>query len=229
MIAIIPARGGSKGLPDKNIKPFCGKPMIAYTIEAALAAKGIENVFVSTDSEEIAQISKEYGAEVPFLRPDKLAQDNSKVVDAFLYTIEKLNEEFGYNINEFIKLQPTSPLRKTLHIEEAINLFYENKPDSLISYVEMSHPPVWACKITDGKVSKYFEKESEPKNRQEITKAYMPNGSIYILKYSILKTTRQYITENTIPYIMGAEVSIDIDTDFDFQVASYLFKSSMNK
>jgi N-acylneuraminate cytidylyltransferase/CMP-N,N'-diacetyllegionaminic acid synthase len=221
MIAIIPARGGSKGLPNKNIKELNGIPLIAYTIKAALAAKHVSRIIISTDSPEIAEIGIRYGAEVPFLRPTSLSQDNSKIIDAFIYTIERLNTEENATINTFIKLQPTSPLRTSQHIDEAIQLFYDKKPDSLISYIKMPHPPEWACKIDNGKVSKYFNDGSEPINRQELPQAYMPNGAIYILQYKVLKVTRQYITNNTIPYIMPTRESTDIDNLEDFELAEY--------
>lgn len=127
MIAIIPARGGSKGLPGKNIKPLMGKELIGWTIEAALAAKHIDEVILSSDDEEIARIAKKFGASVPFMRPAELATDTAIADDAYIYTINRLNDEFGYNIDEFCILQPTSPLRRTKDIDGAIELFKQKK------------------------------------------------------------------------------------------------------
>src|SRR5699024_5514424 len=135
MIAIIPARGGSKGLPGKNIRLLNGKPLISYTIIEALNSEKISRVIVSTDDTQIAEIAIQYGAEVPFLRPDYLSTDTSKAIDNYTYTIERLNDE-GVNlapINNFVVLQPTSPLRTRNDIDKAINLFYEKKADSVIS------------------------------------------------------------------------------------------------
>ena len=130
MIALIPARGGSKGLPNKNIKLLNGKPLIAYSIEAALQAKEVTRVIVSTDYKDIEEVALQYGAEVPFLRPDFLATDNSLSSDMYKYTINRLEEEENIVIDSFVVLQPTSPLRTSIHIDEAIISFREKKSKS---------------------------------------------------------------------------------------------------
>jgi N-acylneuraminate cytidylyltransferase/CMP-N,N'-diacetyllegionaminic acid synthase len=135
MIAIIPARGGSKGIPGKNIKLLGGKPLIVYTIEAALESRWISEVIVSTDSEEIARVAREYGAIVPFLRPAELARDDSQAIDSYIYTVEKLEKEYGYTIESFIVLLLTTPFRNGNDIDEAIEMFREKNSDSVISYV----------------------------------------------------------------------------------------------
>lgn len=225
MIAIIPARSGSKGVPGKNIKLLNGKPLIAFSIEAAQKSKYVEKIIISTDDSEIANIAESLGAYVPFLRPKELAQDNSLAMDVYCYTIEQLNNRFNFNINEFVVLQPTSPLRTSEDIDSAIELFYKKNADAVISYYEAPHPPIWAKKIDEnGLIQNYFEFDSSLKNRQEIDKAYMPNGAIYIFKYNILKEKHTYYTENTYPYLMPAERSIDIDTLLDFKIAEFLMK-----
>lgn len=222
MLALIPARGGSKGLPGKNIRVLNGIPLIAHTIEAAKNARLIDRIIVSTDDSQIADISKKYGAEVPFMRPSELAADNSLAIDAYIYTIDRLNSEFKENITEFAVLLPTSPLRTSEDIDAAIDLFNMKNADSIISYYETPHPLLWARKIdSNRKISNYFVEDGF-KNRQDIEKAYMPNGAIYIFKYSILKELRTYFTENTYAYIMSAENSVDIDTELDFQFAEFL-------
>jgi len=226
MIAIIPARGGSKGLPGKNIKLLNNKPLIAYTIIAAKNSKYIDNVFVSTDDKEIAEVSLKYGAKVPFLRPKELATDNALAIDNYIYTIEKLKELYNKEIPEIVVLQPTSPLRNTEDINSAIEIFITKKADSVISFSEMTHPPVWAKKvINDGTVRDYFENAAGFKNRQDIEKALMPNGAIYILKYELLKNKYTYYSDKTYPYIMPANRSVDIDLQIDFDFAEFL----MNK
>ena len=142
MLAIIPARGGSKGLPGKNIKELCGKPLLACTAEAALASPYITRVVISTDDKIIAEVAKRYGIECPFLRPDFLSTDDAKSVDVFNFTINKLEEE-GEKIDNIIILQPTSPLRTEQHINEAVELFINNKADSVISYCKEYHPIFW--------------------------------------------------------------------------------------
>ena len=143
MIAIIPARGGSKGLPNKNIKLLLNKPLIAYTIEAAKQAKLISEIIISTDSEEIAQIALNFGAKCPFLRPKHLATDNSLSIDNYIHLISELNKGRKNKIEEFIVLQPTSPLRSHTDIDNAINLFKEKQADSVISYTPEKHPIAW--------------------------------------------------------------------------------------
>lgn len=227
MLAIIPARGGSKGLPGKNIKLLNGKPMIAYTIEAALEAKKVHRTVVSTDCEHIAKIAKEYGAEVPFLRPPSLAEDTSKAIDAFRYTIEQL-EVMGDKIDEFIVLQPTSPLRTAQHIDEAIAIYHDKNATSVISFCEEDHPIFWHKYITsEGKFEEIFEGDYL-KNRQEIRKTYRPNGAIYVYDRSILENGLYY-TKETYAYIMNKRDSIDIDTIEDFLFAELLINKKNKK
>ncbi|MBW2003487.1 MAG: acylneuraminate cytidylyltransferase family protein [Deltaproteobacteria bacterium] len=225
MLAIIPARGGSKGVPGKNTKLLCGKPLIVYTIEAAVAAKSIDQIILSTDDPEIAKIASKYDVDIPFMRPKELAQGDSLAIDNYIYTIERLNTEFNNNYKEFIVLLPTSPLRIAEDIDNAIELFYRKNADSIISCVEMSHPPLWAKKINkNGRIENYFSSDIDilNKNRQEIEPAYIPNGSVYILRYSLLKEKYTYYSEETYAYIMPQERSVDIDSLFDFDYVEYL-------
>lgn len=225
MIAIIPARSGSKGLPGKNIKLLNGLPMIGYTIREAMKSEMISDIIVSTDNREIADTSEKLGAKVPFLRPEELAGDLSKAIDVYIYTIDRLNNEMGYQIENFTVLQPTSPLRKTKDIDSALKKFHELEADSIISVTEATHPPVWAKKITpDGILTDYFPEYASNKNRQEIDTAYMPNGAIFIFDFEKLKLGYKYYFDKTYPYIMPAERSVDIDTQLDFDFAEFLIK-----
>lgn len=227
VIAIIPARGGSKGLSGKNIKEMNGKPLIWYTINAAKKSKFVDKIIVSTDDNEIAKITKSYEVEVPFMRPKKLARDDSLAIDNYIYTIDRLNKEFNYSIGEFIILQPTSPLRTSLDIDNAIQIFKEKKADSVISVSEAIHPPIWSKTIDEkGILRDYFDIKIGNKNRQNIEKAYMPNGAIFILKYSLIKEKYSYYSNKTYPYIMPLERSIDIDSKLDFEFAEYLIKNN---
>jgi len=225
MLAIIAARGGSKGVPGKNIKPLNGKPLIAYTIEAAHAARSIDRLILSTDNESIADVARELNVEIPFMRPKEFAQDNSLAIDNYIYTIDRLNAEFNCNYTEFIVLLPTAPLRTAEDIDKAVELFYSKKADSVISCVTMSHPPFWAKKIDkSGKIEDYFSEDISNKNRQEFETAYKPNGSIYVFKYSLLKEKYTYFSEKTYAYVMLPERSIDIDTELDFRFAEFLME-----
>lgn len=229
MIAIIPARGGSKGLPGKNIKPLSGKPMIGYTIEAALHSNKFSEVILSTDDPGIAKVAESYGASIPFMRPKELAGDTSSAIDTYIYTIDKLNKEHNYSVTEFVVLQPTSPLRISRDIDEALNIFKEKEADSVISVSEATHPPVWAKKINEnGVLVNYFESNLHNKNRQEIHTAYMPNGAIFIFNFEKLKSGYGYYFEKTFPYIMPKERSVDVDDQLDFDIAEFLMGRQKN-
>ena len=226
MLAIIPARGGSKGILGKNIKLLCGKPLIVYTIEAAMAAKSIDRVILSTDDLEIAKIAGKYDVDIPFMRPAHLAQDDSLAIDNYMYTVDRLNAESSNQYDDFIVLQPTSPFRTAADIDKAIELFHDKKADSVISVCEAFHPPVWAKRMAPSGVLKdYFDIDIGNKNRQELEKAYMPNGAIFILKLSLLKNLYSYYSANTYGFIMSPERSIDIDTPLDFKFAEFLMRN----
>ena len=227
MLAIIPARSGSKGLPGKNIKSLCGKPMIAYTIESALKSKYITEVIISTDCKEIEKIALKYGAKSYFLRPNHLASNDAKAIDVYIYTIEKLINKYDYIINEFIVLQPTSPLRKVDDVNSAIDLFFGKKADSVISYTKENHPIEWHQYINlEGKFEKIFN-NNKLLNRQESRESYYPNGAIFIFKYNLIKQNKYY-NSNSYAFIMPIEKSIDIDTRFDFEIAEYLIMREHN-
>ena len=222
MIAIIPARGGSKGLPGKNIKPLNGKPLIAYAVEAALKAKHIDRVIISTDDEEIARVAVQYGAELPFMRPAELASDTSLAVDNYIYTIGKLEQESGTIIDAFVVLQPTSPLRIAEDIDGAVELFEKKKADSVISYTQEAHPISW---------HKYLDEEghfidildANIKNRQDNRVSYYPNGAVYVFRTSMIRE-RKYYTDRSYAYIMPRIRSVDIDFIEDFEYAEFLLR-----
>lgn len=226
MIAIIPARGGSKGLPGKNIKLLNGKPLIVYTIEAALNSEKISRVIVSTDDIEIANIALQYGAEIPFMRPDFLASDHAKSIDVYNYTIERLENEEKIKINEIVVLQPTSPLRTSKHIDEAIDIYLKKNAESVISYCKEDHPIFWHKFINEeGKFEEIFS-EDHQKNRQDIRPTYHPNGAIYILRKELL-LSENYYTKNSYVYIMDNDCSVDVDSLDDFEFA--LWQITKNK
>ena len=179
MIAIIPARGGSKGLPGKNIMPLNGKPLIAYAVEAGLKSKYIDRVIVSTEDEEIARIAVQYGAELPFMRPAELATDTAMAVDNYIYTIGRLEKESGKPIDAFVVLQPTSPLRRAEDIVGAVELFMQKDADSVVSYCQEDHPITWHKYLDEeGRFVNLFEVSL--KNRQDFRVSYYPNGAVYV-------------------------------------------------
>ena len=226
MIALIPARGGSKGVPGKNIKPINGKPLIAYTIEAALGAKSIDRVIVTTDDENIANVAKEYGAEVPFMRPAELASDTAAAPDVYIHAVEFIMNETGESIENFLVLLPTAPLRTAAHIDEAVELFNKEKARTLLSMTETETPVTWIhYKDENGRVHNAgFGAGDVMKNRQTNETYIIPNGAIYVLSYSLLKEARTYYCDNTIAYVMPREASIDIDYPIDFEIAEMFLK-----
>ena len=220
MIAIIPARGGSKGLPGKNVRPLNGKPLITYTVEAALKSRYIDRVIISTDDEEIARVAVQYGAELPFMRPAELASDTAMAVDNYIYTIGRLEKEGRKPIQSFVVLQPTSPLRTSDDIDGAVELFQSKNADSVISYCPEAHPVTWHKYLDDeGRFVDIFD--INIKNRQDNRISYYPNGAIYVFKTAMIRG-RKYYSENSYAYIMPRNRSVDIDILDDFEYAEFL-------
>ena len=225
MIAIIPARGGSKGVPHKNIKMLCNKPLIAYTICAARGASCIDRVIVTTDDEEIATVASEYGAEIPFIRPAYLASDTAVAPDVYLHAVEYLMDNEGISIEKFMVLLPTAPFRTSGHIDEAYSLFNGSGATTMVSVKEAEIPPSWYLSLDDeGHIRScdFGMSINDTNNRQFASKYYICNGAIYILDYRLLKQKKTYFCEDTIPYVMNALDSIDIDNADDFKYAEYM-------
>ena len=214
-LAIIPARGGSKRLPRKNILDLCGKPLIAYTIEAALKSKYIDKVIVSSDDDEILNISLNFGAET-IKRPVELASDTATTFDAIKHTIDNF-EKYDY----IVLLQPTSPLRNENHIDEAIELLEEKQADAIVSVCEMDHSPLWSNTLPeDGNMRGFLREEILNKRSQDLEKYYRLNGAIYICKTDkLLENKSFFLKDNIFAYIMDRKSSIDIDEEIDFLFA----------
>ena len=226
MLAIIPARSGSKGLPGKNLKELNGKPLISYAIDQAKKSKLIDKIVVSTDDVDIANVAVNCGVECPFLRPAHLATDDSLVNDTFIYTLDKLKNDFNYDVSEFIVLQPTTPLRKVGDIDSAIELFKQKDADSVVSYVLESHPIYWH-KFLDENMCFDDIFEQKLANRQEYPKSYYPNGAIYIFKKKLILENKWY-SDKSFAYLMPRSRSVDIDTLDDFSYAEYLLGKNKN-
>jgi CMP-N-acetylneuraminic acid synthetase len=220
VLAIIPARGGSKRLPRKNILPLAGKPLIAWTIEAAIHSKIFDEVMVNTDDEEIAEISKKFGASVPFIRPDELATDTSSSIDVVKDTLQWYQARDIY-FTEFVLLQPTSPLRDHNAIVGAWQLYLQSGAESVISVCEVEHPIQWTFKLnTAGVMSSMFDDNA--KRSQDYESIYRLNGAVYITKSNLIRDNNEIISsKKSVAYIMDQKSSIDIDCDFDFDFAGY--------
>jgi len=218
IIGIIPARGGSKLIPGKNIKPLLGKPLIAYTIEVALEAGCLDRIIVSTDDGKIAEIAKEYGAEVPFIRPTSLALDSTPMLPVLQHAIEYLQKEEDYSPDVIVLLQPTSPLRKVGHIKEALEIFLERDVDSVISINEIRQR---FGKFHQGVFESYFE---EGLGRKDVEPFYYENGLIYVSKVENIVKRGSLYGQKIGAFIVEEGVSIDTDTPFEFQLAELMLK-----
>lgn len=216
MLALIPARGGSKGLPRKNVLPLAGKPLIAWSIEAALAAPSVRRVLVSTDDPEIAEAARVAGAEVPWLRPAELATDTATSLDVALHALDQADPASEW----LLLLQPTSPLRTAGDIEAAAALRGPGV-DAVIGVCEaQTHPALALREDAEGFVAPYIEGVTATR-RQDLPKAYAINGAVYLVRVSTLRDERTFKPAHTRPYRMPAERSIDIDTAWDFVVAEF--------
>lgn len=229
IIAIIPARGGSKGLPKKNIKILLGKPLIAWTIEKAKKSKLIDKLIVNTDSKKIAEIAQKYGAEVPFLRPKELAQDKSSIYDVIFHTLDWFKKN-GSKFDIVILLEPTSPLRKEEDIDDAIKLFLKNykRADSLVSVgeIHLENPSI-TLKIDRKYVKPYMKTDFS--RRQELPKVYFPYGVIYLSKIGMLKKYRKFYQKRTIPYLIERWQNYEIDDIYDFICIEAVLKQRLKK
>ncbi|SLJ83936.1 pseudaminic acid cytidylyltransferase [Psychrobacter sp. DAB_AL43B] len=224
-IAIIPARGGSKRLPGKNIKDLAGKPMIAWTIEAALDSGVFDYVFVSTDSEDIAIISKDFGAEVPFLRPDEISTDIATTNDVVTHLVEWFEEEYNREVITVAILQPTSPLRNAQHIQEAFKVMKDMHAKAVISVCELEHPIQFCNKLDlDGSMNGFIDSKNI-KRTQDLEPYYRLNGAIYLFGRSYVNSLKSLYSKGTYSYIMDSSASIDIDTKEDFKLAEF-FKTN---
>lgn len=222
VLAIIPARGGSKGLPNKNEKLFLGKPLIAWTIENALKSKYLDCILVSTDVRRIADISQQCGAEV-IERPKELATDETPTIEVILNVLKMKNvKENSQDIT--IILQPTSPMRNTTDIDNAIELFSYSNCESVVSVCEFIHPPYWALTLDKSYLKPLFDEKFLRMRRQELQTTYLPNGAIYISTPLMLYKYKTFYVDNIIPYIMPVDRSVDIDSEMDFILAELLEK-----
>ena len=226
-IAIIPARSGSKGLPDKNIKLLQGKPLLAYTIEAAIKSGCFTEVMVSTDSEKYAEIAREYGAKVPFLRSEVMSSDTASswdMVEEVLDNYKRLNQEF----DSFCLLQPTSPLRTSDDISRAYELFVNKNSFAVVSVCEGDHAPSLYGKLAENSNLSGFSQCNAGKRRQDEGKYYRINGAVYIASLPEFRSDRRLYREDSYGYVMPKERSVDIDTEFDFRFADFLLEKDEN-
>ena len=223
ILAVIPARAGSAGIPKKNIKLFAGKPLIAYSIEAARASLSVGRIIVSTDSEEIAAIAKDYGAEVPYLRPAELSTASSRVVDAVMHLLEYLKQNEDYRPSHVLLLQPTSPLRTRDDIEKAVALLKSSDADEVVSVTRTEN--VLMTKDKEGVLTVQDQQLLNSPNRQELPAYYKFDGSmIYLIKTDVLEKERSFFAGKVVGYEIPRWRGVDLDEPQDFVVGELVFK-----
>jgi len=219
-VAIIPARGGSKRLPRKNVLSFLGKPLISWTIESSMSSQFIRETVISSDNKEILEIGKNYGVST-IIRPKELAMDASSTIDTIIHVLDNIT----YLPDYVVLLQPTSPLRKTKHIDEAINLLFQKNADAIVSVCETEHSPLWTNTLDNNLDMKNFiSNEIKNTRSQDLPAFYRLNGAIYICDVKkLLKEKTLFLKGNIYAYKMNKKNSIDIDEEIDFKLAELLF------
>ncbi|MGL0935018.1 acylneuraminate cytidylyltransferase family protein [Vibrio vulnificus] len=225
ILAITPARGGSKRLPGKNIKNLNGKPLIQWTIDAALAVQEIARVMVTTDCEAIAEIAKQAGAEVPFIRPPELATDTSSSTDVIRHALDFYRAQ-GEEFDFVLLLQPTSPIRSADDIRHAIEQLKAHTADAVVSVCPCDHSPLWANTLPDDRsMADFIRHEVSQLRSQDLPDYYRINGAIYLTRVSrFYQENSLFLSSNIFAYVMDNESSVDIDHELDFLIAETVLK-----
>ena len=226
-IALIPARGGSKGIPRKNVLLVGGQPLIAWTIAAALAAPGVSRVLVSTDDPEIAAVARAHGAEVPFLRPAALATDSASSLEVALHALDWLEKEELITPEYLLLLQPTSPLRRSTDIVAAMQLAATQDADAVLGVCEAApHPYLARTVSSEGVISDFLPISPKPATRQEYPPAYVINGALYLIRSATLRAERTFQPPGALACIMPVERSLDIDTPWEMRLVDLLLREN---
>ncbi|MBF0381947.1 MAG: acylneuraminate cytidylyltransferase family protein [Magnetococcales bacterium] len=219
VLGIIPARGGSKGLPGKNILDLAGKPMIAWTIEAAQEAKLIDRLILSSDDEKIISVAKEWGCEVPFVRPASLAGDKATSIDVALHALDSITQHYDY----IVWLQPTAPLRLAEDIDAAVQICQSQKAPSCVSVVAAGKSPYWMYSLgRENAMQPIMPQDLSSCQRQELPQAYTLNGAVYVTQTQWLRRHKKFMNGGAYAHIMPPERSVDIDSELDFKIAGML-------
>lgn len=231
VLAIIPARGASKGLVGKNTRLLAGRPLIGHTIECALHSKYTNRVIVTTDDETIAETARSFGAEVPFLRPSYLAADDTPTVPVILHALRWLVEHEGYQPDYLVVLQPTSPLRLSADVDNALRLLIRQNGDAVVAVTPVTHHPLWTKTIArDGRLQDYLvSPEKVPLRRQHLPDVYALNGAIYAASTAFLVAGETFYADRTYAYVMPPERSIDIDTAWDLHLANLILTGTNDR
>jgi CMP-N,N'-diacetyllegionaminic acid synthase len=224
IMAIIPARGGSKGIPRKNIRLLAGKPLIAWTIEEAKKSKYIDRLILSSEDEEIIETAKKWGCEVPFVRPPELAQDNTPGIEPVIHAIKNTERKYDY----VVLLQPTSPLRTVEDIDGCIEKCVQEDAQSCVSICQAEHSPYWMYILSEqGKMQKLI-KAGNFTRRQDLPIVYRLNGALYVARTELILKEKSFFCDETKGYVMNPDHSVDIDTEMDFLLGELLIKRKHN-
>jgi len=225
VLAMITARGGSKGLPRKNIRTLAGKPLIAHTIENASEAHLLDRTVISTDDEEIMAVAREYGGDVPFLRPEGLARDESSVYPVLTHALRWLREHQGYSPDYVMLLQPTSPLRTAEDIDRCVELALEHNADGIVSLTEVkAHPYHTKLLSEDGIIGSFLPMDNVSDRRQGLPRVYAPNGAVYMGRSDLVMEAETFYFPRTYAYVMPQERSLDVDTPLDLHMAELILR-----
>ena len=229
ILGLITARGASRGIPRKNIVPLAGKPLLIYTAEASLASERLTRVVLSTDDDEIVKIGEEAGIEVPFRRPAKLSTDVSSSLDVAQHAVSWLEKNDGWRADAVMILQPTSPLRKTEHIDRAIEIMEENQADTVVSVIEVPHNfnPYSVMQLENGWLKDFITNEVkfDRYRRQDKPKLYARNGpAVLLTRYETLMLKNTFYGEHIAPLFMSEEDSFDIDVPLDVDLVEWLMR-----
>jgi CMP-N-acetylneuraminic acid synthetase len=226
ILGIVPARGGSRGVPGKNIKPLAGKPLIAYSLEEALACRQLNRVVVTTDDQEIARVARQYGGEVPFLRPAELAGDQVTDFPVFEHCLAWLRDNQGYRPDLIVHLRPTAPLRRSRHISEIIEVMMAHpEADSVRSVTQAGQHPLKMWRIAEGRLSPFIPEEysgipeSYNQPRQKLPQAYIQNGVVDVIRWRTIMEAGSMSGKLILPYVMDELDSVNIDSPLDFLLA----------
>lgn len=229
ILGIIPARGGSKSIPNKNIREIRGKSLLAYTIEAAQGSSRLSDYLLSTDSQIIADCAASYGLKTSALRPSELATETAKVIDVVIYELVKYESEKGLRVDIIVLLQPTTPMRTAVDIDDALDIFSQSEASSLISVCEVGnlHPnTMYYC--IKGRLTPVLEEGKKFQRRQEFTTVYWRNGALYIATKEQVIKRNSLVSESPAAYIMPRERSANIDEPYDLELAEWMM-SRMEK
>lgn len=226
ILGVVPARGGSKAIPRKNLAVLANKPLIAWTLEVALESGSLDRLVISTDDPQIAEIGKKLGAEVPFLRPTELATDTSTSMDVILHAIRWFDDNERYQPDYVLLLQPTSPLRTVTDIRESIKLALAKRADSVVSVCETHLHPLWMKGVNEeGRLVHLHPQSAAPTRRQDLPSVFALNGAIYLALRTFLLSERTFVSDRTYAYVMPENRSLDVDTPWDLYLADLILRN----